>query len=731
MEQCSSPGGNVFGNLENLTIDEGISLIQTQRVNPLLRYLKYDEYNEKTNLSFVVAYSVVVQFGDDPTNSRALYDYYRMVITNFCKDSIFEFDNISGMDFLTAVQTLWKKQTILVFWMQRMFQYLDRFLTKCNTETPPLFVCGLNCFHNIIYKPLANKISAYFVEAVNNERDGSLVDASVLKNLVEMFCTVGNEDAQVCKSKDDRGDHIYWTNKTKGRYEKDLERSILEATKSYYHQKLPRWLSEFTCVEYLNQVNRRLRDEMKRTGDYLDGSTADKLLNLVETTLIMEPAQRVAEMETGCASMLRMKRYEDLKTMFQLLSRCPGTLNHMTSIMQPYVESRVNAITNDRVKIENPEEYITDLIGLQKELESMVEGCFNRNSSFQLATNKGLENVLNKDTRCAKYVAVYSDIQLRKGLKGKNEHEIKEFVDSIIRLFVHIKDKDVFLEVYKERLSKRLLNQLSISDDAEELVIAKLKVETGQQSVSKLMSLFQSVATSAVLQEEFQKELPHKGSPAGIQMDVKVLQSNSWHEKQEYDHCVVPSSLRTCTTVYTSFYLKKHQGRRLHWMYNLGQAEVAASCFKRKHSLHVSTFQAVLLYLFNSCDTLTFKEIKDASKIPEHELKRQLLSLTPAKQKILKKDGPAKEIDDACTFKVNREFQTDKLKVQIRMIVVETEKNEVIAPSEAPLERKHIVDAVIVRIMKARKLLKHNDLLEEVYKQCQLFKPQVNKCSTI
>ena len=42
------------------------------------------------------------------------------------------------------------------------------------------------------------------------------------------------------------------------------------------------------------------------------------------------------------------------------------------------------------------------------------------------------------------------------------------------------------------------------------------------------------------------------------------------------------------------------------------------------------------------------------------------------------------------------------------------------APPEPPVERKHVVDAAIVRVMKARKQLDHNTLLEEVFRQCTL-----------
>lgn len=43
---------------------------------------------------------------------------------------------------------------------------------------------------------------------------------------------------------------------------------------------------------------------------------------------------------------------------------------------------------------------------------------------------------------------------------------------------------------------------------------------------------------------------------------------------------------------------------------------------------------------------------------------------------------------------------------------------------DTSMERKHVIDAMIVRIMKARTRLDHNLLLEELFKQCVLFKPQ-------
>ena len=68
----------------------------------------------------------------------------------------------------------------------------------------------------------------------------------------------------------------------------------------------------------------------------------------------------------------------------------------------------------------------------------MVATCFESDTGFQKGRNKGLEAVLNKDTRCAKYLALFSDLQLKKGLKGRNEDEVQVLVNQVVGLFAHL-----------------------------------------------------------------------------------------------------------------------------------------------------------------------------------------------------------------------------------------------------------------------------------------------------
>ena len=86
---------------------------------------------------------------------------------------------------------------------------------------------------------------------------------------------------------------------------------------------------------------------------------------------------------------------------------------------------------------------------------------------------------MNKCEFTAHYIASYCDNELRKGLKGVSEQETEQRIDAIIRLFCCLHGRDVFVKSYTKFLANRLLNKSFLSQDAEEMLLSKLKVECG------------------------------------------------------------------------------------------------------------------------------------------------------------------------------------------------------------------------------------------------------------
>lgn len=138
----------------------------------------------------------------------------------------------------------------------------------------------------------------------------------------------------------------------------------------------------------------------------------------------------------------------------------------------------------------------------------------------------------------------------------------------------------------------------------------------------------------------------------------------------------------------------------------------------------MSTFQAAALLLFNNDEQLSFAEIKERLNLPVEDLVRILHSLSCAKYKILLKnpgEEQNKTINERDVFKFNQKF-TDKFKrIKVPVPPVD-EKKKVI--EDVDKDRRYSIDAAIVRTMKSRKVLVHQQLVLEVVQQLsRMFKP--------
>jgi hypothetical protein len=69
------------------------------------------------------------------------------------------------------------------------------------------------------------------------------------------------------------------------------------------------------------------------------------------------------------------------------------------------------------------------------------------------------------------YMAHYSDMEMREGLKGVSNEQVDLRLTDVVRLFCCLHGRDVFIRCYSECLAKRLLNKTSVSQEAEEMML--------------------------------------------------------------------------------------------------------------------------------------------------------------------------------------------------------------------------------------------------------------------
>lgn len=100
----------------------------------------------------------------------------------------------------------------------------------------------------------------------------------------------------------------------------------------------------------------------------------------------------------------------------------------------------------------------------------------------------------------------------------------------------------------------------------------------------------------------------------------------------------MPKQLTASCEKYKRFYLNRHSGHKLEWRYDQGQAEVSVdfNAATRK-ALVVSTYQMMIMLVFNSFKRVTLKQVLDITGIPRAEIANHLLSLCHPKVAVLLK----------------------------------------------------------------------------------------------
>lgn len=314
-------------------------------------------------------------------------------------------------------------------------------------------------------------------------------------------------------------------------------------------------------------------------------------------------------------------------------------------------------------------------------------------------------------------MSTFCDRILKSGGEKLSETEVEKSLDQIVQLFSFLNDKDLFAEIYRNQLAKRLLNQRSASDDAEKQMIGKLKLQCGTQFTSKMEGMLNDLAVGNEQKSDFDQRMEKQETT--LAFGAQVLTTGHW-PTYKAPEIALPPQMNKCLDVFKEWHDVKHQKRRLTWVHSLGNATVRAVYGKKSYDLQVATLQAVVLDAFNGGATYGFAELKEKLNVDDITLKPLMHSLSCGKHKVISKSPAGNKIASTDSFSANPKFTCNMRKIRIPVASVEASHNK----SRVEEDRSVAIEAAIVRIMKARKTLSHQQLVAEVLSQLAFFKPQ-------
>ncbi|KAL0489730.1 cullin [Acrasis kona] len=547
------------------------------------------------------------------------------------------------------------------------------------------------------------------LDKVLKERNGEGIDRSMMKDGVNLFIEMGLNSLSA--------------------YEKDFEALLFTDTSAFYKREAASWIVTDSCPEYMRKAEDRLNQEQGRAQAYLHTTTESQLIKRVEAELITDQQNHLLDMEnSGFTPLLKDYKTEDLSRMYRLFKRI-GNQKPMAERMRDYVRQEgMNVVEayQEKDMSENCSAYIETLLNLQEKYSKLVNVEFEKDNLFLEALKDAFTSFVNTDlesetrktkTSTAELLSTYCDT-IMKSTDKVGEDKLEDLLERIVHLFGYIDDKDMFQEYYRRQLSKRLLVASRSNHDAERSLIAKLKMRCGASFTSKLEGMIKDKSLSEDLQNNFAEFVDSSKKKLEIDFTPQVLTTGFW-PAFKIDQLTIPEEFQSCLSSFKEFYDKRTESRSLKWVHSMGTCQVLAKYEDGNKDLLMSTYQACVLLLFNQTTDLPAQDIQKALQLPFEDVKKNLLSLCVSKQaNILKKTGNAKKVEPTDAFSVNEEFKNKNRRIKIPNLVLKISKEEVQDINNTTQEdRKHAIEAAIVRLMKARKKMDHQTLVMDCSKQ--------------
>ncbi|CAG5022039.1 unnamed protein product [Parnassius apollo] len=687
-------------------------------------------------------------------HGERLYTGLKEVVTHHLETKVRE-DVLHSLHngFLQTLNYAWTDHQTSMVMIRDILMYMDRVYVQQN-DVDNVYNLGLIIFRDQVvrYGCIRDHLRQTLLELVARERRGEVVDRLAIRNACQMLMVLGINSRAV--------------------YEEDFEKPFLHQSSEFYRMESQKFLAENSAAVYIARVEARIGEEAERARHYLDETTEPRVVAVLEHELIERHMKTIVEMEnSGVVHMLLHTRTAELACVYKLLSRVPEGLRTVADAVSAHLREQGRALVTDTHHNTNAIAFVQNLLDLKDRFDHFLHNSFNNDKIFKHMIASDFEYFLNLNNKSPEFLSLFIDGKLKKGEKGMSEQEIEAVLDKTMVLFRFLQEKDVFERYYKQHLAKRLLLNKSVSDDSEKNMISKLKTECGCQFTSKLEGMFKDMTVSNTIMDEFKEHVLSSGTNLhGVDLSVRVLTTGFWPTQSATPKCNIPTAPRNAFEVFRSFYLAKHSGRQLSLQPQLGSADLhatfravgagagaspprsppphphaasstpstapapstastpalapapaASAAAPRKHIIQVSTFQMCVLLLFNKRERLTYEEILNETDIPEKDLVRALQSLAMGKptQRVLIKHPKTKEIEPSHQFYVNDAFTSKLHRVKIQTVAAkgESEPERRETRNKVDEDRKHEIEAAIVRIMKARKRMAHTLLVAEVTEQ--------------
>ena len=497
-----------------------------------------------------------------------------------------------------------------------------------------------------------------------------------------------------------------------GIYQEYFSKELITNTENYYNKITQEYINNNTIDKYINYVEEILEFENYLIVNNFNEITLKPVLNKLNIILLNNNKKIIFEKYydnqnlNNNSKLALNENYPLMKKIYILFKNIKleeeirkkftdYIINTCKSIYSKYSKNYILFYESIILLKKNIDKYISDSFLGEEKFKSIIKGMNQKPNFICDIFNNYIDNILRFDA----------------GKKPLNE--IKNIINEYMILFKYIGNKDLFENCFIKKLCVRCLFDLNKSEEAQNYLIEQLKKECGPYFVSKSQEMISDVKASQEMSQSFndlQKKEKENNNDINIPINYFVLSNYTWPIDKLISGEIQNFDINKKEKKFFEFYRKKNSGKSLFWHlpYCFGEIEM-----KTKDDLSPikiignGVHIAILKCFTKSILSLSLKDIIKKTKIEKEIIQKNIKKLV--NKNILKYEDN--------TYVINLFLNKNEDINEILLIDYdeqEEENNNEENEDKGVEERKWVIEAYIMKILKQKKAMKKKELIATV-----------------
>ncbi|KAA6398814.1 MAG: putative CULlin protein 1 [Streblomastix strix] len=695
--------------------------------------------------------------------------------------------SLKDEQFLQGLTQNWEKFKIFVKIVCSLFQYLDDNYFNATQHTgndKSLHLLSLqqrayNIFKEQVFNCKIKMIQSLILDYIDQERSGETINITLMKNTIDIFIDLDPTLEQFYNNLE-----IEFLQRARTFYQQFAQRSLDQDTIPDFMIKCETAFSiESKRID--NYMNKRTEPKIKQIlDDELLKKNVEILIKSKESgfRLLLEHDRfedlgrmyrLITHMdnETGIDSMA-IEFGEHIKNtgqnLIDLYPQLPVRIEEQREYFEQIIDKdnkinsaiqlKKNATTHpDENRIIDPQSdeqkvkidmdmiskmylYVEEVLYLLRLFNKVYIEQFQGNEKFGAAFKNSFSEFLNRprrwyDNEIEIHLAVYVDALMKTVEAQSLNKQIETRLDEIVAVLQYCDNKDIFLYEIVDILFERIIeqgNKALPNEVVEKAFIAKLKFAFRNTYTKKLDRILQDHDLQIEMQTQFKEFQQKNGLIPQIDLQTQVLQK--YHYSRLKSKVLnIPENIQQALQSFEQFYGGYSPEREIQWLPYLGSVEVQVQFSSKLCNITMQPTQAVVLLQFADGAQKSVKDLEQILQMEKEEVKLNVESLMQnipiliraaegieEEQKEIqqKEEKENSELGDDERLKLNKE-----LKLRVTNFRVHKPEKHSYRQFTTRIFREEQMDIHIVSIIKQRKRMNYQDLINLVIDRITLFRP--------